>query len=307
MDDSRMELRHLRYFQAVADTLSFSRAAEQLRVAQPAISRQIVALEEEIGYALFIRSTSRVRLTDAGRHFHKEVDRLLAQLALAVTGAQEIAKGHGGELNLGSDWRVLFPQIPESVVRYRATNPKITVNFVEIPIHLQIDALKEGRIHLGFVHKALVANRPDLESLPLFKADMKLIVSSRHRLAGADSVAMKDLNKETWVKLDEKTHPGYRTVLMQLCHQALFTPKFGRTSNSIDGMLARVAMDEGVCILPTSLITRSNTQLRLLDTDCPPFEFYAIWLKDSPAEPRSGFLKTLRQALTASAKIKATA
>lgn len=302
-----MELRHLRYFQAVADTLSFSRAAEQLRVAQPAISRQIVALEEEIGCALFIRTTSRVRLTDAGRHLHKEVDRLLAQLALAVTGTQEIAKGRGGELNLGSDWRVLFPQVPEAVVRYRASHPQVAVNFVEIPIHLQIDALREGRIHLGFVHKALVASRPDLESLPLFKADMKLIVSTRHRLAGATSVAMKDLNKELWLKLDEKTHPGYRTVLMQLCHQALFTPKFGRVSNSIDGMLARVAMDEGVCILPTSLISRPHADLRLIDTDCPPFEFYAIWLKDSPVEPRASFLKTLRHALAGSAKVKAPA
>jgi DNA-binding transcriptional LysR family regulator len=302
-----MELRHLRYFKAVADTLSFSRAAEQLRVAQPAISRQIVALEEEIGCPLFIRTTSRVRLTDAGRHFHKEVDRLLAQLALAVTGAQKIGRGCGDELNLGSDWRVLFPQIPEAVVRYRAAQPQIAVNFVEIPLHLQIDALRDGSIHLGFVHQALVSSRPDLESLPLFKADMKLIVSTRHRLAGARAVPMKDLSKELWLKLDEKNHPGYRMVLTQLCHEALFTPKFGRVSHSIDGMLARVAMDEGVCILPTSLITRPHTGLRCIETDCQPFEFYAIWLKDSPVEPRAGFLKTLRQALTASTKIKATA
>jgi LysR family transcriptional regulator, benzoate and cis,cis-muconate-responsive activator of ben and cat genes len=302
-----MELRHLRYFKAVADTLSFSRAAEHLRVAQPAVSRQIVALEEEIGCPLFLRTTSRVRLTDAGRHFHKEVDRLLGQLALAVTAAQEIGKGHGDALNLGSDWRVLFPQIPEAVVRHRATHPQISVNFIEIPIHLQIDALREGRIHVGFVHKALVASRPDLESLPLFKADMKLIVSTRHRLAGERAVAMKDLNKELWLKLDEKTHPGYRLVLTQLCHEALFTPKFGRVSNSIDGMLARVAMDEGVCILPTSLIMRPHAGLRFIETDCQPFEFYAIWLKDSPAEPRTGFLKTLRQALAGAAKLKATA
>jgi len=295
-----MELRHLRYFQVVAETLSFSRAAERLHIAQPAISRQIAALEQELDLKLFIRTTTRVRLTDAGRHFQREVDRLLTQLALAVTSTQEIARGTSGELNLGSDWRILMPQIPEAVLHYRAEHPQVTVNFVELPIHAQIDALRDGRIHLAFVHKARIEGRADLEALSLCTADLKAVVSVRHRLAAAGAVEMRELKDETWVKLDEKHHPGYRALITQLCHPALFTPKFGRVAPSIDGMLALVGMGDGICLVPSSLLTHPNPRLRFLDTDCAPFEFYAAWLKDSPPEPRGAFLRVLTKIIAAS-------
>ena len=268
-----------------------------MRIAQPAISRQIASLEGELGVKLFVRTTTRVRLTDAGRHFHQEVDRILAQLSIAVTGAQEIAGGRGGELNLGSDWRILMPQIPEAVLRYRAVHPRVTVNFVELPVHAQLNALREGQIHLGFVHKAAIGASNDFDSISLGTAEMKAAVSVRHRLADTKSVALHDLKDETWVKLDEKNHPGYRAFMIQLCHPALFTPKFGRMAKSIDGMLALVTMGDGICLVPTSLLTRAHAGLRLLDTDCPPFEFHAIWPKKSPAGPRSDFLKILKESL----------
>ncbi|HEY9248102.1 MAG TPA: LysR substrate-binding domain-containing protein [Rariglobus sp.] len=299
-----MELRHLRYFQAVAETLSFSHAADRLHIAQSAISRQIAALEQEIGVKLFVRNTTRVRLTDAGVHLHKEVDRLLGQLAIAITATQQISRGRGGELNIGSDWRVLFHQIPEAVVRYRAAHPRITVNFVEIPMHSQLEALREGRIHIAFVPKSFLPADPDLKSAAVLRAELKIAVSNRHRLAGASSVSLRDLSKETWGRLDEKTNPGYRTIMTQLCHAALFTPRFGRSAGSIEGMLALVAMNEIICLLPTSLIPRVYPALCFLDSDCPPFEFYAVWQKNSPAELQAGFIKTLRLLLAPSASAK---
>lgn len=292
-----MELRHLRYFQIVAETLSFSRASERLHVAQPTISRQIAALEQELGCKLFVRTTSRVRLTDAGRYFQQEVDRLLGQLAIAATGAREIARGRGGELNLGSDWRILVPQIHEAVLHYRAAHPKVTVNFVELPIHAQIDALREGRIHLGFVYKTHIDGRSDIETLRLGAADLKLVVSSAHRLASAETVEMRELSKEPWLRLDEKTHPGYRALITQLCQVAGFTPKFGRLAHSIEGMLALAGMGDGVCLVTSSLITRPNPGLRFIATDCAPFEFYAAWSKDNPPEPRSAFLRILKKTI----------
>ncbi|MFA6287784.1 MAG: LysR substrate-binding domain-containing protein [Opitutaceae bacterium] len=292
-----MELRHLRYFQSVAENLSFSRAAERLGIAQPAISRQITALEQEIGVKLFVRTTTRVRLTDAGRRFHQDIDRLLSQLAIAVTGAQRISGGSNGELNLGSDWRVLFPQIPEAVMRYRAAHPHVTVNFIELQVHAQIQALRDGLIHIGFVHKLLLSSHPDLASLFLFMADFKVIVGANHPLAGAGSVAMRELKKETWVKLDEKNNPGYRAIMLQLCHPALFTPRFGRGASSIEGMLALVTMGDGICILPSSLLSHPHPGLCLLDTDCPPLEFYAIWLKDNPSRHLGDFIPLLKKTL----------
>lgn len=301
-----MELRHLRYFQAVAETLNFSHAAERLHIAQSAVSRQVAALEQELGVKLFVRSTTRVRLTDAGTHLHKEISRLLGQLAIALTATQEIAHGRGGELNLGSDWRLLFPQIPEAVVRYRSSHPHIAVNLVEIPIHAQMEALREGRIHIGFVPKSHIPAGAEFESLAMSRTDLKIVVSARHPLAGAKSVALGDLRKETWLRLDEKNNPGYRTFMTQLCHAALFTPRFGPVAASIEGMLALVAMDDGICLVPANIISRNHPELRYLSTDCAPFEFYAVWQKSSPNELPAGFLKTLRQTLS-STRIKVPA
>ncbi len=302
-----MELRHLRYFQAVAQTLSFSRAAEQLRVAQPAISRQIVALEDELGLKLFERTTTRVRLTDAGRNFHTEVDRLLAHLAIAITGTQQIASGRGGQLNLGIDWRISVSQIPAAVLALRTELPQVTTNFVELIAHAQIEALREGRIHLGFVHGSALTSRAGLGIQPIYTSAMKAVVSPRHPLAETRSLALRDLRDETWVRLDEKNHPGFRAFVTQLCHPALFTPKFGRIANSIDGMLALVAMGDGICLMPSSLIRKNHSDLVFLDTDCPPFEVLAIWLKDVPSESRTRFLQILGASLEARVSVKPAA
>src|ERR1700678_3952497 len=99
-----MELRHLRYFLAVAAELNFSRAAERLRVAQPALSRQIHDLEEQLGFKLFERSTTMVRLTEAGRFFQQQTEKLLVQIDIAVTGAQRIANGTKGDFRIGTGW-----------------------------------------------------------------------------------------------------------------------------------------------------------------------------------------------------------
>lgn len=292
-----MELRHLRYFQAVAETLSFSHAAARLRIAQSAVSRQVAALEQELGIKLFVRTTTRVRLTDAGRHLHKEVERLLAQLSIAITATQEIARGRGGELNLGSDWRILFHHISDAVVHYRSTHPHVTVNFIEIPGHAQIDALREGDIHIGFVPNSYVPPQPGWGSVFLFKTDVKVVVSARHPLARRGRAALRDLNRETWLRLDEKLHPGYRTIMLQLCRPALFTPKFGRVAGSIEGLLALVAMGDGICLMPTSLVSRPHPGLRFLESDCAPFELYAIWQKQNTSELIPSFLETLSETL----------
>lgn len=288
-----MELRQLRYFQAVADTLSFSRAAERLRVAQPAVSRQIAALEHELGASLLTRTTSRVRLTDAGRHFHREVGRILAQLANTATATQAIARGQGGELRLGSDWRMHVPRMSDAVIRFRADNPGVALNFVELPIHQQVDALRDGRIHLAFVSEAIVEDHPELETRLVSRAAMKAVVAAHHPLATAKAVSIRELRDETWVKLEEKTHPGYRTLLVQLCRPARFTPRFRPVAGSVAGLLALVATGDGIALLPESIVARADPGLRFLDVDCPPFDFYAAWLPDAPLAARTRFLDTL--------------
>lgn len=295
-----MELRHLRYFQAVAETLSFSHASKRLRVAQSSVSRQIATLEEELGVKLFARTTSRVRLTDAGEHLHRELDKLLAQLSIVLTSTQEIARGRRGELRIGSDWRLHFPHIPEAILRYRTACPEVSVNVVELTMHAQLEALRDGRIHVAFAPGRYLS--PDLEAMLLSEENLKIIIPARHPLAGAATIPLREMRSETWIRLDERNHPGYRATMIQLCHPALFTPRFGVVTGSIDGMLAQIAIGEGVCMLPASMISRAHTGLHIADSDCPPFQLYAVRSKQDANPLADGFFDTLRQALAAPAQ-----
>ena len=133
-----MELRHLRYFAAVAETLNFTRAAERLRVAQPALSRQIQALEDELGTKLFDRNRQRVLLTDAGQLFHGHAQKILNQVDLATLAVREVANGAEGELRLGQDWRLPASLVSEAIAEYRRNYPRVEVVVRDLPMGEQI-------------------------------------------------------------------------------------------------------------------------------------------------------------------------
>lgn len=276
-----MELRHLRYFCAVAEALNFSRAAENLRVAQSALSRQIRDLERELGLQLFVRTTTSVRLTDAGANFHQSVTKLLMQLSIAITGAQEVASGRGGGFNIASDWRFSIHLIPEMVHRFRQIYPKVKVAFSDLQSAEQIEALRAGRIHLGFVPEMALGARDDLGLLKIYSAELMVVLPSTHPLAGRESIALRELAEEKWVRLEDKKDSYARAFLLQICRPAGFTPKLGRNTTSIAGALALVAAGEGITLLPPLLIPASYGGVCAVPTDCPTISLYAVWLKSA--------------------------
>ena len=304
-----MELRHLRYFCAVAETLNFSRAAERLRVAQSALSRQIRDLERELGVQLFVRTTTSVRLTDAGRHFQPAVEKLLVQLSIAITGAQEIANGRGGDFNVASDWRFLIHVIPETVRKFRLLYPKVSVDFTDRQSAEQIDALRAGKIHLGFVPDLALGAHEDLGLMHIYTGDLMAVLPSSHRFASRESLLLRELADEKWVRLEEKEDDFARTFMLQICRPAGFAPKMGRKSASIAGALALVAAGEGITLLPPLLIPSSYGGVSVVPTDCPPIKLYAVWLKNATSPLVEHFTKILSAetgALTTKRPVKAS-
>jgi DNA-binding transcriptional LysR family regulator len=130
-----MELRHLRYFKAVAELLNFSRAAEQLRVAQPALSRQIQALEAELGARLLDRNRVSVRLTDAGRTFYSHTCKVLAQVDMATAAVRDVIDGSGGKLIICNDWRLASEFVPVTVAKFQAKHPQTEVVLRDLNNH----------------------------------------------------------------------------------------------------------------------------------------------------------------------------
>jgi DNA-binding transcriptional LysR family regulator len=289
-----MELRHLRYFAAVAETLNFTQAAENLCVAQPALSRQIRQLEEEIGVTLIDRHHSPVQLTDAGHIFHARIGKVLMQVDIAVTAAQEVARGHDGRLVICGDWWLGFGVVPESVADFRKRHPRIDLELCELPLYEQIRALHEGQINLGFLPRRHLATREDLESLVVVESEWMLLVSVDHPLARETTVRLVDLKKERFLWFENATVRTYRDAIVQLCRLARFSPLFGKRSTSRESMFALAASGYGIVLAPRSTLPLSHPSLRYVTTDCAPMELCAVWRRDDPSIPLKRFLETVR-------------
>ena len=263
---STMELRHLRYYLAVAEALNFSRAAERLKVAQPALSRQIHDLEDEIGFKLFERSTTRVRSTEAGSFFQQRASKLLMQLDIAITGAQRIAKCAPGELRIGTDWSASELSIAGAARELHERHPEISIDFVELPTHEHAQAIRDQRIDVGFVSGNLLTPRRDIDYRLIYSCAIKVVLPAGHPLANQNRVCVRDLKQERWVTIMEEEIPGFKVLLTQLLRPALVVPKFGRGARSFQGMLAFVGMGEGIALLPELFLPALPAGLRSVGT-----------------------------------------
>jgi DNA-binding transcriptional LysR family regulator len=289
-----MELRHLRYFKAVAEQLNFSRAAEQMHVAQPALSRQIQALEEELGTRLLDRNRVRVQLTDAGRSFYAHSCKILAQVDMAVATVREVTAGQGGELIICNDWRIASQFVPETLRTFKARYPHAEVVLRDLRNHEQLAALRAHRAHLGFVVQGGLIPPHDLASLFVSKSELLAVIPSGHPLAARRSIRLAELAEETWVGLDEKEAPGYRSYLAQICRLAGFTPHLGPSTSSIEGLLGRVASGYGIALAPDAVVQNRSPLLRFLPTDCAPLEFHAVWHRQEKSVLLQEYLEILR-------------
>lgn len=301
-----MELRHLRYFKAVAELLNFSRAAEKMRVAQPALSRQIRALEDELGTRLLDRHRG-VRLTDAGRTFYTQTCKILAQVDIAIATVREPPDRTGGELIVCNDWRISGRFLPAAVSEFHRQFPRAEVTLRDLRYHDQLTALRAHQAHVGFVVRSLIGRREDLESLLVLRTKMAVVLPAGHPLAGESGLKLADLAKDTWVTLDEKEAPGYRSFITQLCRISGFTPRFGKSATTIDGLFGRVAAGYGVALTVENGAPYNNPMLRVLTTDIEPLEICAVWHRKETSLLLRAFIALLREQSVEMNRVEITA
>lgn len=295
-----MELRHLRYFKAVAELLNFSRAAERLRVAQPALSRQIRSLEDELGLKLFIRESSGAQLTDAGRVFYTHTCKILAQVDFATEAAQEAARGRGGELIICNEWRVAGQFVPAVVAEFRRRVPRAEIILHDMRFHDQLVALRGRRAHVGFLVRNLLGRATEFESMLVLRARLMVVVPAGHPRASDATVRVADLAEESWALLDEKEAPGYRAFLTQICRVAGFTPRVGPIASTPEGLIGRVAAADAVALTLESHAPHHNHLVRVLPLDVLPLELCAVWHPQEKSPLLSRFLDVVREHAAAS-------
>ena len=248
-----MELRHLRYFVAVAHEGHVTRAAEKLHIQQPPLSQQIRALEREIDAALFIRHPRGVSLTDAGRSFLADAEQILAQAEHAKIRARRTARGEVGRIAVGFTTSAPFhPLVARAIREFRGNRPNVSFVLEESSSGDMVSGLRDDRLDVAFIRSGLV----DPEGItvhPLLQEDMVAAFPARHPLSKRARLTLKDLADETLILYRRPDGRGLYDVIIAACAEAGFSPHVGQEAPRIVSTLNLVAAGLGITIVPASL------------------------------------------------------
>jgi DNA-binding transcriptional LysR family regulator len=262
-----MELRHLRYFRAIGREQHFGRASVILRVAQPALTRQIRDLEAELGVELFERLPRGVRLSAAGRAFLEEVEEILKQVDRAVDRARRMGSGHLGTIRVGlSEIIAAYDFISYGLFRFRENEPSVVLDLRSMGSIGQIAAIKEGALDVGMVYDAHVDERDmeALETAPIGIGETMLAVHESHRFADRTAVSMADISDEPVLGPTRATAPGYYDRLMTACIKSGHAPRFVQECTTHSILFSLVAVGMGVGIVTTAGPRSPSPNVRLI-------------------------------------------
>lgn len=291
-----MELRHLRYFIAVAEELHFSKAAEKLHIAQPPLSQQIQQLEAELGVELFQRKTKRqVQLTDAGRLFLQEAYQLLAQLELAIQMTRRVGRGEVGQLRVGFISSVTYDVLPAILRQFRERFPDVELVLLELTTIEQEQALRENRIEVGFVHPPLEDDTLSWECIQ--QQPLIVALPESHPLAKQERVKVSQLAEEFFILFPRQKGLGLYDRIITFCQQADFTPKVGQQAIQMQTIIGLVSAGMGIAIVPSCLqnLQRFGVVYRCFEEETPLVEVAVTWRNEEETPIVRQFLQVVRQ------------
>ena len=245
-----MEFHQLRYFVAAAEELSVSRAAERVHISQPALSRQIKLLEDEIGVRLFDRIRQRIHLTEAGKFFLISARQLLCDSESAVQRTQEKFGGVRRTLRLGFLSPFLDDLIAPVVREFQQRHANSKVSLFDLPPRAQLDRLRLHELDAGILANLDDEERKRFDVRLLSKHSFVAVLPENHRLARRKSVKLAELAKEDWVSLSNAFFPKRREFLTDTCAQAGFVPRIVTETDSLPMMLAEIGTGGGVGLMP---------------------------------------------------------
>jgi len=248
-----MELRHLRYFVAVAEELHFTRAALRLNIAQPPLSQQIRALEEQLGVQLFVRTRRSVALTDAGQALLVRAREMLAAAQALPGELQRVARGEVGLLRIGFSSTLPLTKVLRDVVAdHRRNHPDVALNLREMHSQQQFDGLLRGELDVGLVRYN--EDAPEGIRTRLLRRDpLRLVVPAAHRFARRRSVAIAECRDEAFVGFPGDAGTGTGPLLKRLCAQAGFDPRIAQEAREATTQIGLVAAGLGLAVLPGPL------------------------------------------------------
>src|SRR5580658_9496735 len=290
-----MELRHLRYFIAVASNLSLSEASRRLHVAQPAISQTILDLEDELGVKLLLRSKRSVQLTAAGTTFLRESEEILRRSIEAQRLAQRAARGEVGALGIGFFGTASAPILPMLVQTFRRKFPDVELRLYELNPDQQLAAFDDGRIDLGFSRPLPPDRRSEFDEEVAYTDHLVLALPAIHRLAKQKIIRLKSLAAEPFVQFHRPGAPGLFDEVIGCCRRAGFSPHIVNEPNFMATVMTLVESGLGVSLIPHCVRTlnRPHVVIRPIAPKSGPIPLCAVWQKSSRNPALAAFLEVL--------------
>ncbi|MEC5163299.1 MULTISPECIES: LysR family transcriptional regulator [unclassified Janthinobacterium] len=284
-----IDLKQLKYFLAVAEEKSFSRAAERLHISQPPLSQQIMKLESELGVRLFARTTRTFELTVAGKALMSEAADLLAKMRMTIDTIRQIDRGEVGRLRVGIVGSAMWGPIPSLLEEFQTKYPRVTWTLHESGPNVQYEALRAKQIDVGFWREPKLNDddlrRDNLRQELCFRENVCVAVNEHHALAKESAIELSDLEHEPMLTLalDKSAFPRY---LVQCCVKAGFQPFIFQEASEPQTLLAMVGAGLGYTLLPetTSRIGWPGVVFLPIKTNPPSANLYISYttLDDAP-------------------------
>lgn len=289
-----MDLKELRYFDAVAETCHFGQAAERLHLAQPALSQAVRRLEAELGVVLLARTTRQVSLTPAGEFFHREVRRILSELESSVRSTRSIADGTRGLLRVGFTGASAFTQLARLSRVVRAAHPEVALEIqADLLTPAQVERLLDGRLDLGVLRGPVA--EPNISSRTLMNEPLVLALPADHRLVPEPSLEVEDVSADAFVAYADARSVVNQAVLSS-CHRAGFSPEIVHRAPGTAALLALVAASLGVALVPESVRSMQLDGVVFRDVaGASTIDLSLAWRADEPSPLVSSALEVLRR------------
>ncbi|MGI8384251.1 LysR family transcriptional regulator [Robertmurraya sp. P23] len=296
-----MDIRQLRYFITVAEHLNFTKAANQLYVAQSAISQQIADLEDQVGVKLFIRNKRSVKLTPAGSVFLKEAIEIVEKTCVAIEKAKQTDEGIIGSLSIGFLAVHVRGFLPEVIKRFRKLYPKVELHLNHFPSKMLKDELEHGELDFALTLPSGLHRIEEIEIETVAKEPYCIVMHKNHPLVNNKKITLSDVAQEPFIIHNRHDSPvGSYDFIVQICEQHGFTPKIVSQPRFVDTVPILVESEMGISILPKSFETISSSSLRFVEIDQfddQDFELVIAWKKNNLNPSLSLFLKVLRSFL----------
>lgn len=290
-----MELRHLRYFVAVAEEENVTRAAARLHVSQPPVSRQIRDLETELGVALFKRTAKSVHLTEAGRVFYQEAKSVLQRATEAMATVRSVANGDIGELQIGYAPSLTVQLLPIALREFQATSPGVRISLHDLSNEQMLAGLRDGELDAAILAKPAARSLSGLKFVELKTYPVRVAAHPAHPFARRKKVPLAEIANERLIGYSKSEYPEYHELLSELFATTRRQRVVSEEHDSVTSLIAAVESGRGVAIVTESLRCMVGERLQLLPISPTPKSFCVGVIASPRCRHAAGesFLKTV--------------